>query len=301
MYLREVTQQPVIQERVTRPRVWTAFFALVIGLVAALAAGIIVSTLLSIFVLVREGAQTVTANQAVATKVDALLKTPKVVALMTGLSSAGLASVALVAASLSKTKLVPRLSLTPSRIDAFTTAIAIVMVLALSFTTGALADLLGWSSRGFLAELERILATASPLERAALVVSIGCGAGIGEELLFRGYVQTRFVKRWGAAAGIVVTTILFAAYHLDPIHCLMVLPIGAALGALAHAAQSVRPTILAHTVNNAVAVLMPGLVPKSWTPPVWTIAAGLVVAAVAAAAFARRARSHAPASTPAPI
>ena len=39
-------------------------------------------------------------------------------------------------------------------------------------------------------------------------------AGIPEELFFRGYLQTRLEKKWNRLAAILVSTILFAAWHL---------------------------------------------------------------------------------------
>jgi uncharacterized protein len=39
-------------------------------------------------------------------------------------------------------------------------------------------------------------------------------AGIPEELFFRGYLQTRLEKKWNRPAAILVSTLLFAAWHL---------------------------------------------------------------------------------------
>ena len=59
-----------------------------------------------------------------------------------------------------------------------------------------------------------------------------------------------------------LTTVLFALYHMDPIHVVSLLPTAVFLGWLRWASGSLWPPILAHFVNNAVAVgvvqIMPG-------------------------------------------
>lgn len=79
--------------------------------------------------------------------------------------------------------------------------------------------------------------------------------GVAEELLFRGYVQTRLCQRWRPMVAIGVSACIFSLAHLDPIHALGVLPLGIWLGLIAWRADSLWPAIACHVVNNAVAVL----------------------------------------------
>ena len=63
-----------------------------------------------------------------------------------------------------------------------------------------------------------------------------------EELLFRGYVQPRLVRRWGAWVGVGVTSVAFGLYHRDWIQGGWAVLIGLYMGssATAHEASSPR-------------------------------------------------------------
>ncbi|MEZ6090900.1 MAG: CPBP family intramembrane glutamic endopeptidase [Pirellulaceae bacterium] len=76
-----------------------------------------------------------------------------------------------------------------------------------------------------------------------------------EELLFRGYLQTRLAARLPAAAAIILASLFFATFHFDPVHIIAVFPIGVWLGFVRHAAGSIFPAMLAHLVNNVLSVI----------------------------------------------
>jgi membrane protease YdiL (CAAX protease family) len=76
-----------------------------------------------------------------------------------------------------------------------------------------------------------------------------------EEILFRGYIQRRFLERWSPAVAIGVSTLLFAAMHIDSLqHILAVVPLGVVTGLLAYRTNSVKPGMLVHAIHNASAV-----------------------------------------------
>jgi membrane protease YdiL (CAAX protease family) len=89
-----------------------------------------------------------------------------------------------------------------------------------------------------------------------LLVLVAVLPGVVEELMFRGYVQSRLIQRWHPVAAILVSAILFSAAHLDPLHALGVLPLGLWLGLIAWRTGSVLPAIACHVANNAAAVCM---------------------------------------------
>lgn len=90
---------------------------------------------------------------------------------------------------------------------------------------------------------------------------------IGEELFFRGVLQRLFiqiVKRpW---AGIIITAILFSAFHGLFLGFIPRTVLGIVLGALFWYSGSLWPGILAHFINNALQIVVmyynPGLVEK---------------------------------------
>jgi membrane protease YdiL (CAAX protease family) len=76
--------------------------------------------------------------------------------------------------------------------------------------------------------------------------------GAAEELMFRGVLQTSAGK---GALGIVVSALAFSLFHIDPHHVAGVLPLGFFLAWVASRCGTLV-TIVAHVVNNTVAILV---------------------------------------------
>lgn len=83
------------------------------------------------------------------------------------------------------------------------------------------------------------------------VLFIGVAPGLFEEVLFRGYVQPRLVKRWGIVKGIVVTTILFGLAHVMPHAIAAALPLGFWFGYIAWRSRSILPAVFCHFFVNS--------------------------------------------------
>ena len=90
---------------------------------------------------------------------------------------------------------------------------------------------------------------------ALLILMVGVTPALCEELLFRGYVQTRMTRVFPPVLGILFSSLAFAAFHMDPVHVVAVIPLGLFLGWLTWQSGSLFPAILAHFGNNAVSVL----------------------------------------------
>ncbi len=111
-----------------------------------------------------------------------------------------------------------------------------------------------------VAEVEQEVLTrlkAGPRDAAAVGVLVyGVAvAPVLEELLFRGFAQPAFVTRFGAAAGIGSTALLFGALHAaDPAAVVPLIVLGIALGWLRWRSESCLPAVLLHFANNAVAL-----------------------------------------------
>jgi len=93
--------------------------------------------------------------------------------------------------------------------------------------------------------------TAHPILSAIIV---GLFAGLFEELLFRGPLQTSILRRSSARVAIFTTAFLFAAAHLDlhgvPIRFLL----GSLLGYLCWRTGSIIPGILAHSFYDTAGI-----------------------------------------------
>ena len=98
------------------------------------------------------------------------------------------------------------------------------------------------------------MSTISDLIYTLLVIAIV--PAIGEELVFRGYLQQK-IQKWlqNPHAAILITAFFFSAIHLDFQGFLPRFVLGSLLGYLYYWSGSLWLPILAHFVNNAQAVI----------------------------------------------
>jgi membrane protease YdiL (CAAX protease family) len=89
---------------------------------------------------------------------------------------------------------------------------------------------------------------------ASLVVIAGI-APLFEELVFRGLLYGWVAGRWGTVAAWIVSSLAFAAAHIEPVHIILVLPLAFWFGWLRRRTDSLLPSLLAHMVNNGLAVV----------------------------------------------
>lgn len=89
---------------------------------------------------------------------------------------------------------------------------------------------------------------------AWIILGVAIGPAIGEELVFRGIIGRGLVARWGLPAGIAMTSILFAAVHVQPAHVVSLLPLAIFLHVAHIATRSIWAPILLHFLNNLLAV-----------------------------------------------
>ncbi|MCC9600835.1 CPBP family intramembrane metalloprotease [Stieleria sp. JC731] len=95
-----------------------------------------------------------------------------------------------------------------------------------------------------------------------LALMIGGTPALCEELLFRGYIQTRLNSLIGPIFGILIASLLFAVFHLDWVHVIAVMPLGIYLGVIAWRSASIFPAMLAHFINNSISVFAVVLAPE---------------------------------------
>jgi membrane protease YdiL (CAAX protease family) len=106
--------------------------------------------------------------------------------------------------------------------------------------------------RGEPERLEHLVAV-TPLP--ATMFAIGLLPAIGEELVFRGVLARALAVR-SAILAVVVSAIVFSAYHLDPPQMAGTFPLGIALGVLAVRSHSIVPGMITHFLNNAVVLVL---------------------------------------------
>ena len=112
--------------------------------------------------------------------------------------------------------------------------------------------LLRGPATGTLAQFSKASEEMGDVPFAAFLLFGSVGAGLLEELLFRGFAQRRLVERWGAVRGVLVTATLFGLWHGDFEQGLYAFVVGLWLGAVAVLTRSTVTGALAHIGNNAL-------------------------------------------------
>ena len=101
---------------------------------------------------------------------------------------------------------------------------------------------------------EAIKVAREPAQFAASFAVMAILAPLAEEVVFRGLLYGWIAGRWGTIAAWLVSSILFAAAHVEPAHAILVLPLGLWFGWLRRYTDSLWPSLVAHVVNNGVAI-----------------------------------------------
>ena len=114
----------------------------------------------------------------------------------------------------------------------------------------------------------RWLRASSPGEWLVKLATIGAGAAISEELMFRGFVQTAFSRATGSAIAVILTSILFTLLHILPLPSFAAA--GLVLGLTAVATGSIVVPVVIHFLNNASALALVNLAGlETLGDPVW--------------------------------
>ena len=97
------------------------------------------------------------------------------------------------------------------------------------------------------------------IDRLPLVVTlltIALLPAVCEETLFRGALLRGLATRFHAPVAIVLSALVFSAYHMNLVQLIPTFTLGLMIGLIALRAASSLPTILAHFLNNSVALLV---------------------------------------------
>lgn len=183
-----------------------------------------------------------------------LAGTARGLALDAAFTSLLLSLVAVTFASRASEPLADRLGLGPGRLPVTRTAVAVAGLVGLSQALEGAIHLAGLGGTGALAEIDAIVQGARGLDLALLLAGAALCAGVGEELFARGWILRGVARRFGDAAGVAVSAVIFGVLHADPVHAVAALGLGLYLGWLTLATGAIRASIVAHVLNNAVAL-----------------------------------------------
>jgi membrane protease YdiL (CAAX protease family) len=105
-------------------------------------------------------------------------------------------------------------------------------------------------------QVQWLIAEMFPQGRIGQFALIALLAGVGEELLFRGVIQTLLVGWTTPAAGLLITSLLFGAAHaLSKLYFLLALLIGLCFGWLVLHYHDLVAPMVAHSVYDFVALV----------------------------------------------
>jgi membrane protease YdiL (CAAX protease family) len=146
---------------------------------------------------------------------------------------------------------------------------------------------------GALGEIDAIVREARARTPSFLLalLAMGIAPGLGEETLFRGFLQRGLVSRLGPCRGVLLSAAVFGLAHFDPVHSSLAFLLGLYLGVVTQLAGCIRTAIFCHVLNNTLGVLAPGATASALpTGGAWAIPPLLVLAGAALLYADRRRR-----------
>jgi membrane protease YdiL (CAAX protease family) len=114
---------------------------------------------------------------------------------------------------------------------------------------------------------EELLKEGGQLTVIVFALMVMVGAPIVEELFFRGLFFAALRKRGaGTALTVIITAVIFAGFHFEPVRLLVLLPTGIILGLVRAKTGSTGAAMVAHGVVNAPGAILfllggPGMSP----------------------------------------
>ncbi len=230
-----------------RPTAWPALAAYVVGFAFTLASSVAVVSAVAMVRAAHRGSSFAAEAQGFALSTPGLLYGALV-------SAAALATVALVAARLEGKPVVARLGLGPSRATPLGVLAATAGLLGLNMACATTGEMLGARGSGVMEAMALALQSPTPARFVAAMLTLGVAPAVAEEMFFRGLIQTRLIASWGRWLGIVAAAAAFGLIHMDPLQGSIAFAAGLYLGWTVDRFAGIRPSILAHAVNNSVVV-----------------------------------------------
>ena len=242
----------------SKPRLWTVFVttlcAALLYLGVALASGFIIGILNSA-TMSGEDLSKLSLDEVVKLVSAYVFAHPALVFFLLIPGPIALLGITVFAAIRSPVPFVSRLSLTRPSWPWWVTVAAVLAAPFVSFLWSILRS--GFVDSNQFMEMF-VKMSRSMTDGFGIGVSLLCFAALpafSEEWLFRGYVQTRLAQRWSPWLAILVSSLLFAVFHGDPVHVISVFPIGLWLGYISWRSGSIIPAMLAHAYNNSLALI----------------------------------------------
>ena len=109
----------------------------------------------------------------------------------------------------------------------------------------------------YIIDLSGIMQPDSILGYVFLFLAVVVVAPIGEEIVFRGFLQKFLEDHWkDITRSVLVTSLFFAMIHFNPFWTIQIYILGVVLGFLSWKTKSVLPSIMLHSINNGAAYIL---------------------------------------------
>ena len=109
----------------------------------------------------------------------------------------------------------------------------------------------------YIIDLSGIMQPDSLLGHVFLFLAVVIVAPIGEEVVFRGFLQKFLEEHWkDITRAVLVTSLFFAMIHFNPFWTIQIYILGVLLGFLSWKTKSVIPSIMLHSINNGSAYIL---------------------------------------------
>jgi membrane protease YdiL (CAAX protease family) len=109
---------------------------------------------------------------------------------------------------------------------------------------------------GTRVQMEDLMTTLAQAPLSVLVLMVGLGPALAEEVLFRGLIGRGLLARYGLFAGMLMTSVLFGVVHVLPAQALVAIPIGLAMHFAYYTTRSFWAPMAVHFINNSLSVVL---------------------------------------------
>ncbi len=95
-----------------------------------------------------------------------------------------------------------------------------------------------------------LLAIDNAIDYASVVLSIALVPAFCEEFLFRGFAQSSFEKSFSLTWSIIITSLVFAIFHFNPLAFVPLFALGAYFSYVVYLTDSIFYSVILHFLNN---------------------------------------------------
>lgn len=236
-----------------RPRIWTAIS---VSLLAILFATIVSAIVVVFALLLMSGGKFGSNPSQMLTLLEDMVRTPWGLFAMVVPGQLTFLVSAMIAARLSPLSITHRLDLKHGHLPKWLWVVLALATPSVGFVVSMVMYAMKIELSEQLKSINEMLIGQEGWGLVATLLLVALIPGCVEEVLFRGYLQSRLLRRWSPWTAITVSAAIFAIAHVDPLHALAVFPIGVWLGFVAWKAGSILPSMIGHTANNGIAIVM---------------------------------------------